>query len=69
MYYEMGNVFGTHLGLFEADLLRSSFGMGIRANSSRDHVFQLLIAFLTEPIRDGHAVDEIRFVFGASNEF
>jgi hypothetical protein len=67
--YEIGNVFGEHLSGFDLGLLRSSFGMGVRATSSRDHVFQLLLAFLTEPFDDGHHIDEVRFVFGGSNEF
>jgi hypothetical protein len=68
-FYEVGNVFGERLEAFEWGLLRSSFGMGLRANNSRDHVFELLVAFLTDPIDAGHGFTDLRLMFGAANEF
>jgi hypothetical protein len=67
--YELGNVFGEHLSGFELDKLRSSFGFGLRSNTSEDHLFELLLAFGTETIGDGMAVENVRFVLGATSGF
>jgi outer membrane protein assembly factor BamA len=68
-HYAVGNVFGRHLGGFEADLLRQSFGIGLRANNARDHAFEILSAFGTETFEQGGRVDTFRFVLGASSGF
>lgn len=67
--YELGNVFGEHLSGFDLDLLRSSFGMGLRSNTSEDHVFEILLGFGTETIEDGMGIENVRFVFGATSGF
>jgi len=67
--YSVGNVFGEHLDGFEWDLLRSSFGLGLQATSSRDHVFEVLIAVGTDTFRDGSDLESFRFVFGATSGF
>lgn len=69
MHYSVGNVFGEHLQGFDAELLRQSFGLGIRSISARDHGFEVLLAFGTEPFRDGGAVETVRFVLGTSSGF
>jgi hypothetical protein len=69
LHYAVGNVFGEHLKSFEAGLLRQSFGLGLRSNSSRDHVFEILLAFGTETFEDGGEIENVRFVFGASSGF
>jgi outer membrane protein assembly factor BamA len=68
-HYELGNVFGKQLEDFDAELLRQSVGFGFRANSSRDHTFEMLLGFGTETFADGSEVDSIRFVFGATEGF
>jgi hypothetical protein len=69
IHYAVGNTFGEHLEDFELDLLRSSFGIGLRAADKRDHAFELLIATGTETFRDGGRPEEFRFVFGGSSGF
>lgn len=67
--YTLGNVFGEHLSGFEPELLRSSFGLGLRSAGKRDHAFEMLVAAGTDPIRDGMAIDNVRFVLGATSGF
>jgi hypothetical protein len=69
LHYGVGNVFGEHLEGFEISLLRQSFGLGLRSNGSRDHVFEILLAFGSDTFDDGGEVDHVRFVFGASSGF
>jgi hypothetical protein len=69
IHYAVGNVFGEHLENFELDLLRSSFGIGLRGADKRDHAFELLVAGGTETFRDGGGLQEFRFVFGATSGF
>ncbi|MCA9627810.1 MAG: BamA/TamA family outer membrane protein [Myxococcales bacterium] len=69
VHYAVGNVFGEHLEGFEAGALRQSAGMGIRAVGSRDHVFEMLLAFGTEPFDEGAEPESLRFVFGATSGF
>ena len=69
MHYAVGNVFGEHLSGFDAKLLRQSFGMGFRANGSRDHTFEFLLAFGSETVEQGSEIDSVRLVLGASEGF
>jgi hypothetical protein len=69
IHYEVGNVFGERLKDFELDLLRNSYGIGVRTTSSNDHVFEILLAFGTETFRDGARIEHTRFVFGSSSGF
>jgi hypothetical protein len=67
--YDVGNVFGEHLRDFSFEDLRSSFAIGMRGNGSHDHTFELLLAIGTQTFAQGHSVDNVRFVLGASNGF
>lgn len=69
IHYAVGNVFGEHLDGFEPGLLRQSAGVGLRAVGSRDHVFEMLLAFGTEPFDEGAEPESLRFVFGATSGF
>src|SRR5262249_52891300 len=65
----VGNVFGDHLKDFDADLLRLSFGLGIRSIGSVDHRFQFLFALGTSPFSEGASIDSVRLVFGSVTGF
>jgi len=67
--YELGNVFGERLAGFDVKKLRHSAGMGFRSNASRDHSFELLVAFGTDTIENGSTPDSFRFVFGSTAGF
>ncbi len=69
MHYSVGNVFGEHLDGLEAKRLRQSFGMGIRAAGSRDHAFEMLLAFGTDTFERGGEIESVRFVLGATSGF
>jgi hypothetical protein len=69
MHYSVGNVFGEHLDGLEAKKLRSSFGIGMRANSARDHAFEVLLAVGTKTFDEGSGIDHVRFVLGATSGF
>jgi len=43
--------------------------MGFRSNASRDHSFELLVAFGTDTIENGSTPDSFRFVFGSTAGF
>jgi hypothetical protein len=43
--------------------------MGLRSNTSDDHLFELLLAFGTETIEEGMDIENVRFVFGATSGF
>lgn len=65
----IGNVFGDHLSDFDTNLLRMSFGVGIRSVGSVDHRFQFLFALGTAPFTDGAKIDSFRLVFGGVTGF
>lgn len=69
LYASVGNVFGKHLEDFEFGLLRASFGFGVRTSSEEDHPFTMIIAAGTEPLADGAAITNVRFVLGTSSGF
>ena len=64
----VGNVFGEHLRGWDPDLLRLSFGMGFRTVQSRDHSFDVLLAFGSEPF-ENFEISSIRFLFGTTRGF
>ncbi|KYF59007.1 hypothetical protein BE08_13100 [Sorangium cellulosum] len=64
-----GNVFGEHLRDFELDLLRMSFVLGLRTNSSRDHSIDLLIGTATETFEQGAGLQDVRLMAGATRGF
>lgn len=65
----LGNVYDAGLKGFSADKLRLSTVFGIRSNSSRDHVFELLSGFGTETFEQGAKVTSFRLAFGATRAF
>jgi hypothetical protein len=65
----LGNVFDAGLKGLSADKLRLSTVFGIRSNSSRDHVFELLSGFGTETFEHGARVTSFRLAVGASRAF
>jgi hypothetical protein len=67
--YAVGNVFGDHLEELQLGLARQSFAFGFKANSSRDHAFELLLAVGTKTFDEGSTFDTFRFVFGATEGF
>jgi Omp85 superfamily domain len=69
LHYAVGDVFGPQFEGFRAELLRQSFGLGLRSNSSRDHAFEALLAFGTHTFKDGAEIENIRFVLGATSGF
>jgi hypothetical protein len=69
LHYGVGNVFGRQLEAFRAPMLRQSFGLGLRANSSRDHAVEALIAFGTRTFEAGAGVESVRALLGASSGF
>lgn len=65
----LGNAFGRDFAGFDLEAGRFSTGLGVRTVDERDHAFNLLIAFGTEPLRDGAELDSVRFVFGGTRVF
>lgn len=65
----IGNVFDAGLDGLSADKLRLSTVFGIRSNSSRDHVFELLTGFGTETFERGARLTSFRLAFGATRAF
>jgi hypothetical protein len=69
IHYGVGNVFGEHLDGLALELMRQSFGIGMRAIGSHDHVFELLFAAGTKTFDEGAGVDNLRVVLGATSGF
>ncbi|MGM0574414.1 MAG: hypothetical protein ACQEXJ_01595 [Myxococcota bacterium] len=69
LHAAVGNVFGEHLDGFDLGATRMSIGMGMKSALRRDHPFDLILAFGTEPLDQGFAVDSVRFVVGTSRAF
>lgn len=70
MQAAVGNVFnGAHLDDFDPELLRFSFLGGIRSPNHRDHSFNLLVGFGTEPFVDGGSPTSFRFLIGGTTGF
>jgi hypothetical protein len=69
MHFALGNVFGPQLDDFRWNLLRGSFGIGMRASGRRDQSFNVLIAAGTDTFHNGFAVTDFRFVFGLQRGF
>lgn len=69
MDFTVGNVFGPHLNGFDWPLLRGSYDIGIQTVGSTDHVFEILFGFGTKPLGETFAIEQYRFVIGASSGF
>jgi hypothetical protein len=66
----VGNVFDeSHLEDFDPELLRFSFVGGVRSPNHRDHSFNLLAGFGTDPFIDGGKPSSFRFLFGGTTGF
>lgn len=63
----VGNVFGEHFDHFDARNLRMSFGLGMRAASSGDIPFTLMLALGTDRLGDQFGIDSVRFVVGTTS--
>jgi hypothetical protein len=66
---EVGNVFGSHLDGFDVDLLRATGVFGMRTNTERDQVFEMLIGTGTRTFRDGAGLESFRFTIGTQFGF
>ncbi|MFO0568540.1 MAG: BamA/TamA family outer membrane protein [Polyangiaceae bacterium] len=69
LHYAVGNVYAARFANFESELLRQSFGLGLRSSGNRDHAFELLVAFGTETFADGAEVENVRLLLGATSGF
>jgi hypothetical protein len=69
LHFGMGNVFGERLEDFRWDLLRMSFGLGMRTVGRRDHAFNFLVAAGTETFADGADITTFRFTIGTTRGF
>jgi hypothetical protein len=66
---DVGNVFGEWLEGIEPELMRMSFGFGLRTLTSGDHGLQMLIGFGTETFADGLDVTSLRLAIGGTYGF
>ena len=65
----LGNVFPGHLDGLKPSALRHSFGLSLRTAGSRDHSFDFTLAFGSEPLGDGGAINAVRLVIGGNSAF
>jgi hypothetical protein len=65
----VGNVFGEHLAGFDWQRMRLSATLGFRTLESLEYPLEVLVGFGTSTFEDGARPEELRFVFGTSNEF
>jgi hypothetical protein len=65
----VGNVFGSHLEGFAAELMRLSAAIGIRSNNSADHQLEMLLGFGTETFGEGVPITSVRVFVGGTNGF
>lgn len=64
-----GNVFGPHLGDFEAKSLRLSAAFGLSVAGLSDTPLELLVGVGTEPLAQGAPVDTARVMLGVPHTF
>jgi hypothetical protein len=69
LHVALGNVYDGQFEQFELDGARLSFGAGVRSSNERDHSFDLMLAFGTEPLDEGGQIESVRFVFGGTRAF
>ncbi|MFO0547968.1 MAG: hypothetical protein U0271_06250 [Polyangiaceae bacterium] len=66
----VGNSFnGSHLEDFSPEKLRFSFVAGFRSPNHRDHSFNFLAGFGTDPFDQGGAVSSVRLLVGGTTGF
>lgn len=69
VHVAVGNVFGEHFDGIDLRDLRMSAGLGMRAASSGDIPFTLMLALGSSRLGDRFAVDSVRFVLGTTGGF
>jgi len=69
LFAELGNAFGRHFEGLDADQLRVSFGIGMRAPEDEPGTFELLLAAGTDTLGDGLGLTHVRVVFGTTSGF
>jgi hypothetical protein len=69
VHLAIGNVFGKHFDNVHLGDLRMSAGVGMRAASSGDIPFTLMLALGSTRLGDRFAVDSVRFVLGTTGGF
>ena len=69
LHLAVGGVFDQHLRDLDPAALRLSMGLGMRAASSGDIPFTLMLALGSEPLGDRFAIDSVRFVVGTTSGF
>lgn len=69
VHLAVGNVFGKHFDGANLGDLRMSAGVGMRAASSGDIPFTLMLALGSTRLGDRFAVDSVRFVVGTTGGF
>jgi len=69
MFATAGNVFGAQLDGFDPELMRMSFGFGLRTANPADHRFQFMVAAGTDPLGEGGAISSVRVVLGTTSGF
>ncbi len=68
-HFAVGNVFDEQLSNFEWDLLRASFGTGLRSSMQVDSSLNLLVAFGTDTFKAGAGLDSVRVALGFTRGF
>ncbi|MCK6550728.1 outer membrane protein assembly factor [Myxococcota bacterium] len=69
LHFAVGNVFGPRWEDVRPELMRMSFGLGIRTVGRPDHAFTMLVALGTEPFEQGADVTSLRFAIGTTRGF
>ena len=67
--FEVGSVYGPRLENFDPDLLRMSFGIGIRTTRFGSVPFEVLVAFGTEPFSEKAKLESFRLLIGSTRAF
>lgn len=65
----IGNVFDAHLGDFDIERLRASFGFGVATVGEPDSRFELAIAAATSPFVHGVTIDSVQLLVGSRQGF
>lgn len=64
LFFGAGGTFGEHLGDFDAEALRLSWGLALQTLGDRDHSLRLTFALGTRALVDGGDIDSVRFSIG-----
>ena len=66
---DVGNVFAEHLEGYRFELMRMTAVFGMRTNSERDQMFELLFGVGSRTFQDGAGIESFRFVLGTQRGF